>query len=151
MSITTTNQPRVKALKAARAKDSELKRRRALAALEALEASGASITFTAVAKAAGVSTWLVYAEGIREHIDAARHRQAHHGAAPAPTPSAKPTTARPQRRRPPPSTPRHRTVCAPTWPSPGSRSRRCAPNGTNSSSACACNSAPSSKHPTGPT
>jgi len=93
MSITTANQPRVKALKAARAKDSELKRRRALAALQALEASGASITFTAVAKAAGVSTWLVYAEGIREHIDAARHRQAHHGAAPAPTPSAKRTTA----------------------------------------------------------
>jgi len=92
MSITTANQARAAALKAARAKDSELKRRRALAALEALEASGASVTFTAVAKAAGVSTWLVYADGIREHIDAARHRQAHHGAAPAPTPSAKPTT-----------------------------------------------------------
>jgi hypothetical protein len=29
-----------------------------------------------VAKAAGVSTWLVYAHGIREHIDAARGRQA---------------------------------------------------------------------------
>ena len=92
MSTTTANQARAAALKAARAKDSELKRRRALAALEALEASGASITFTAVAKAAGVSTWLVYADGIREHIDAARHRQAHHGAAPAPTPSAKRTT-----------------------------------------------------------
>jgi uncharacterized protein DUF6262 len=92
MSITTANQVRAAALKAARAKDSELRRRRTLAALEALEASGESITFTAVAKAAGVSTWLVYAEGIREHIDAARHRQAHHGAAPAPTPSAKRTT-----------------------------------------------------------
>ena len=92
MSITTANQVRAAALKAARAKDSELKRRRTLAALEALEASAESITFTAVAKAAGVSTWLVYAEGIREHIDAARHRQAHHGAAPAPTPSAKRTT-----------------------------------------------------------
>jgi hypothetical protein len=92
MSITTANQVRAAALKAARAKDSELKRRRTLAALEVLEASGASITFTAVAKAAGVSTWLVYADGIREHIDAARHRQAHHGAAPAPTPSAKRTT-----------------------------------------------------------
>ena len=57
-----------------------------------MKATGAPITFTAVAKAAGVSTWLVYAEGIREHIDAARHRQAHHGAAPAPTPSAKRTT-----------------------------------------------------------
>ena len=78
MSITTANQIRAAALKAARAKDSELKRRRALAALEALEASGAAITFTAVAKAAGVSTWLVYADGIREHIDAARHRQSNH-------------------------------------------------------------------------
>ena len=75
MSITTANQVRAAALKAARTKDSELKRRRTLAALEALEASGAAITFTAVAKAARVSTWLVYAEGIREHIDAARHRQ----------------------------------------------------------------------------
>jgi len=92
MSITTANQVRAAALKAARTKDSELKRRRTLAALEALEASAESITFTAVAKAAGVSTWLVYAEGIREHIDAARHRQAHHGAAPAPTPSAQRTT-----------------------------------------------------------
>jgi hypothetical protein len=66
MSTTAANQARTAALKAARAKDSELKRRRALAALEALEATGASITFTAVAKAAGVSTWLVYAEGIRD-------------------------------------------------------------------------------------
>ena len=31
-----------------------------------------------MAKAAGVSTWLVYADGIREHIDAARHRQSNH-------------------------------------------------------------------------
>jgi len=92
MSITTANQVRAAALKAARTKDSELKRRRTLAALEALEASAESITFTAVAKAAGVSTWLVYAEGIREHIDAARHRQAHYDAAPAPTPSAQRTT-----------------------------------------------------------
>jgi hypothetical protein len=95
MSTTAANQARAAALKAARAKDSELKRRRALAALEALEATGASITFTAVAKAAAVSTWLVYAEGIREHIDDARRRQAqapHHSAAPAPTPSGKHTT-----------------------------------------------------------
>lgn len=94
MSITTANQVRAAALKAARAKDSELKRRRALAALEALEASGASITFTAVAKAAGVSTWLVYAEGIREHIDAARHRQSnHHRGSGTPTAaSTQPTT-----------------------------------------------------------
>jgi hypothetical protein len=92
MSTTTANQARAAALKAARAKDSEHKRRRALAALEALEATAAPITFTGVAKAAGVSTWLVYAEGIREHIDAARRRQAHHSAAPAPTPSGKHAT-----------------------------------------------------------
>lgn len=92
MSITTANQVRAAALKAARAKDSQRKRQRTLAALQTLETTGAPITFTAVAKAAGVSTWLVYSDGIREHIDAARHRQAHHGAAPAPTPSAKRTT-----------------------------------------------------------
>ncbi|OKK24617.1 hypothetical protein AMK09_06520 [Streptomyces sp. CB02488] len=35
-----------------------------------------TITFASVAKAAGVSRWLVYAEGIREHIDTARRQQA---------------------------------------------------------------------------
>jgi hypothetical protein len=85
MSTTAANQARAAALKAARARDSELKRRRALAALEAMEASGGSITFTAVANAAGVSTWLVYAQGIREHIDAARRRQADERPAPMPT------------------------------------------------------------------
>ena len=94
MSTTAANQARAAALKAARAKDSELKRRRALAALEALKATGAPITFTAVAKAAGVSTWLVYADGIREHIDAARHRQNnHHHRTGTPTaPSTQPAT-----------------------------------------------------------
>ena len=72
MSTTTANQIRAAALKAARAKDSQRKRQRTLAALQTLETTGAAITFTAVANAAGVSTWLVYADGIREHIDAAR-------------------------------------------------------------------------------
>lgn len=75
MSTTTADQARAAALKAARAKDSQHKRQRTLAALQTLEATGAAITFAAVAKAAGVSTWLVYADGIREHIAAARHRQ----------------------------------------------------------------------------
>jgi hypothetical protein len=75
MSTTTADQARAAALKAARTKDSQHKRQRTLAALQTLEATGAAITFAAVAKAAGVSTWLVYADGIREHIDAARHRQ----------------------------------------------------------------------------
>ena len=92
MSTTAANQARAAALKAARAKDSELKRHRALAALEALEVTGASITFTAVAKAAGVSTWLVYSDGIREHIDAARHRQNNYAIGTPSAPSAPPAT-----------------------------------------------------------
>ena len=46
------------------------------AAIEALEAAGAPITAAAVATAAGVSTWLVYADGLENHLDAARQRQA---------------------------------------------------------------------------
>ena len=52
------------------------KRQRALTALAALEREGHKITHTAVAKAANVSTWLTYTDGIREHIDAARTRSA---------------------------------------------------------------------------
>lgn len=93
MRTAVANQARAAALKVARAEDSERKRQRALAAIEALEASGASVTFTAVAKAAGVSTWLVYADGIREHIDAARRRQADHDLTPhPPAPSKHRTT-----------------------------------------------------------
>lgn len=64
------------ALATARARDSQDKRRRALDAVEALEAAGGTITFPAVAEAAGVSSWLVYARGVRESIEAARQRQA---------------------------------------------------------------------------
>lgn len=67
---------RTAALAAARARDSHDKRQRALAALQALETAGDTITFPAVAKAAGVSTWLAYAHGVREHIESARQRQA---------------------------------------------------------------------------
>ncbi|HEX9177502.1 MAG TPA: hypothetical protein VF874_15980 [Mycobacterium sp.] len=94
MSTTTANQARAAALKAARAKDSDVKRRRTLAALQTLEATGTAITFTAVAEAAGVSTWLVYADGIREHIDAARNRQnnQHNGTGTPTAPSRQPAT-----------------------------------------------------------
>ncbi|RSM64907.1 hypothetical protein DMB66_18405 [Actinoplanes sp. ATCC 53533] len=37
---------------------------------------GEPVTFAAVAKQAGVSNWLVYAVGVREHIAAARQQQA---------------------------------------------------------------------------
>jgi hypothetical protein len=62
-------------LRAARAKDSQDKRARVIAAIEALEAAGAPITAAAVATTAGVSTWLVYADGLKHHLDAARQRQ----------------------------------------------------------------------------
>ena len=71
----TTMTDRTAALKAARAKDSNDKRRRVLQTLKTMETAGQRITAAAVATAAGVSTWLVYADGIREHLDAARTRQ----------------------------------------------------------------------------
>jgi len=61
---------RATALRAARARDSHDKRRRALDAVQALEAAGAAVTAAAVAATAGVSTWLVYADGVREHLGA---------------------------------------------------------------------------------
>lgn len=73
---------RTAALRAARAKDSRDKRARVLAAIHALEAAGTPITAATVAASADVSTWLVYAEGAREHLDAARRRQAEPGTAP---------------------------------------------------------------------
>lgn len=68
-------------LRAARAKDSHTKRQRVLDAIDALEAVDAPVTAAAVAATAKVSTWLVYADGIKDHLDAARERQA----APRPT------------------------------------------------------------------
>lgn len=67
---------RTQAMLAARAKASHDKRQRALAAVRDLEAAGTPVTATAVATAAGVSTWLIYADGVREHLQAARRRQA---------------------------------------------------------------------------
>lgn len=80
---------RTQAMLTARAKDSHDKRQRALAAIQALEAAGTPVTATAVATTAGVSTWLVYAGGVREHVEAARRRQAEHGNAPRPAPPAR--------------------------------------------------------------
>ena len=76
---------RTAALKAARAKDSNDKRRRVLQTINTMQTAGQPITAAAVANAAGVSTWLVYADGIREHLDAARQCQASDGDPPAAT------------------------------------------------------------------
>ncbi|HUL28477.1 MAG TPA: hypothetical protein VLW44_22170 [Streptosporangiaceae bacterium] len=67
---------RARAMLAARTKASHGKRQAALAAVQALEGAGTPVTPAAVAAAAGVSTWLAYADGIREHVQAAQRRQA---------------------------------------------------------------------------
>ncbi|MFE7766149.1 DUF6262 family protein [Streptomyces sp. NPDC057438] len=62
-------------LREARQKDSRDKRARVLSVVGQLIADDEPVTFTGVARAANVSHWLVYAEGVREHIEAARRRQ----------------------------------------------------------------------------
>ncbi|MFE4381270.1 DUF6262 family protein [Streptomyces cyaneofuscatus] len=59
-----------------RRRDSRAKREKVLRTVDEMAARGEPVTFAAVAKAAGVSNWLVYAEGVREHIEAARKKQA---------------------------------------------------------------------------
>lgn len=80
---------RTTGLRAARAKDSADKRSRTRAAIDALEAAGTTVTAAAVANTAGVSTWLVYTAGLREHLDAARRRQQRRPGTPAGTPANK--------------------------------------------------------------
>ncbi|MFL6119355.1 hypothetical protein, partial [Actinophytocola sp.] len=72
----TAARGRPELLRAARRQDSLTKRQRVLTALERMERDREPVTFATVARAANVSTWLVYADGVREHIDAARQRQA---------------------------------------------------------------------------
>lgn len=66
---------RTAGLREARARDSADKRGRVREVIDALEAADTPITAAAVARTAGVSTWLVYTDGLREHLDAARRRQ----------------------------------------------------------------------------
>jgi chromosome segregation ATPase len=62
-------------LREARKRDSLQKRQRVLNVIDDMKDGGEPITFLSVAKKAGVSNWLVYAEGVREHIEAARQSQ----------------------------------------------------------------------------
>ncbi|MEU2736755.1 DUF6262 family protein [Streptomyces sp. NPDC007095] len=73
-----TNEPRTPAqvLLESRQKASREKRAKVLAVVDQMKAEGDPITFLAVAKRAAVSNWLVYAEGVREYIEAARAGQA---------------------------------------------------------------------------
>lgn len=79
MTTEAATSARTAALKAARAEASKHKREAALAAVEALERAGTPVTFAGVANTAGVSSWLAHAEGVREHVEAARRRQADDG------------------------------------------------------------------------
>ncbi|NEA68123.1 DUF6262 family protein [Streptomyces sp. SID12488] len=64
------------ALREARKRDSVAKRGQVLAAIDTMKDSGTPISFAAVARTAEVSTWLVYAAGVREHVEAAMKGQA---------------------------------------------------------------------------
>lgn len=70
-----TTPPNAAGMIHARRRDSETKRARVLATLERMLDEGTPITFASVARHAQVSTWLVYAPGVRETIDDARARQ----------------------------------------------------------------------------
>ncbi len=56
--------------------DGARKRQRVRQAIDEMLSSGDPVTFAAVARAARVSTWLVYAGGVREHVEQAMKRQA---------------------------------------------------------------------------
>lgn len=63
-------------LREARRKESNRKRTAVFRAVDAMRRDGTEITFAAVARTAKVSQWLVYADGVREYITAAREAQA---------------------------------------------------------------------------
>ncbi|MGW2184229.1 hypothetical protein ACWCXX_41140 [Streptomyces sp. NPDC001732] len=110
----------------ARRRDSLDKRGRVLTTITALESNGQPVTHAAVARAARVSTWLTYAPGIREHIEAAQTRQA--------------------RTTPPHKAPLPRLpwlTCAPNSTSPAKRSGSSALNVTSSKAPYATNLASS--------
>ena len=73
--MSTTRTP-ADVLRHARQQDSQRKRARIIAVVNDMVATGTPVTFTAVREAAEVSKWLVYADGVREHINQARKQQA---------------------------------------------------------------------------
>jgi BMFP domain-containing protein YqiC len=68
----------------ARRRDSQAKRARVLTTVQAMLNDGTPVTFASVARQATVSTWLVYAPGVREAITEAQARQHSHNTASAP-------------------------------------------------------------------
>ncbi len=70
-----TTAPKVDQMIDARRHDSTTKRSRVLATVEKMLREGRPITFASVAREAKVSTWLVYAPGLREGVEEHRARQ----------------------------------------------------------------------------
>jgi len=68
----------------ARRQDSQAKRTRVLTTLKRMLDDGTPVTFASVARHAAVSTWLVYAPGIREAVAEAQARQHSHNTPSAP-------------------------------------------------------------------
>jgi hypothetical protein len=62
-------------LREARRRDSDRKRDQVFRVVDAMKRDGTPITFAGVSRAAKVSQWLVYADGVREYISAAREAQ----------------------------------------------------------------------------
>jgi myosin heavy subunit len=67
---------RAQALLEARRRDSDAKRAHVRETVQKMVLASERITFAAVARRAKVSSWLVYAVGVREHIEAAISQQA---------------------------------------------------------------------------
>jgi hypothetical protein len=78
--VTATRTP-AQVLAASRRETSLRKRQTVLDTVHAMAADDEPISFAAVARRSGVSTWLVYADGVREHVQTAIARQAHQPAA----------------------------------------------------------------------
>lgn len=70
-----TTRPATAAMIQARRQDSQAKRARVLTTLNRMLDDGTPVTFASVARQAAVSTWLVYAPGVREAIAEAQARQ----------------------------------------------------------------------------
>jgi chromosome segregation ATPase len=68
----------------ARRRDSQAKRARVLTTVQRMLNDGTPVTFASVARQAAVSTWLVYAPGVREAIAEAQARQHSHNTASEP-------------------------------------------------------------------
>ncbi|GAA2158430.1 hypothetical protein GCM10009760_61420 [Kitasatospora kazusensis] len=65
----TAARSRADVLRKARRRDSQQKRAKVLAIVDSMAANGQEIIMLGVARAAGVSNWLVYQPEIKEHID----------------------------------------------------------------------------------